>query len=72
MQAEGFQRARARAMLPKTNFPNIDFTYPLRPDVTIFKGFSLDITPGRSTALVGHSGSGKSTIIGLIERFTTR
>lgn len=47
----------------------VDFTYPLRPDVTIFKGFSLDITPGRSTALVGHSGSGKSTIIGLIERF---
>ncbi|OEL13455.1 putative multidrug resistance protein [Dichanthelium oligosanthes] len=47
----------------------VDFAYPLRPDAIIFKGFSLDIIPGKSTALVGHSGSGKSTIIGLIERF---
>ncbi|KAL8137374.1 hypothetical protein V2J09_003375 [Rumex salicifolius] len=47
----------------------VDFAYPARPDVVIFKGFTLNIQPGKSTALVGHSGSGKSTIIGLIERF---
>jgi ATP-binding cassette, subfamily B (MDR/TAP), member 1 len=47
----------------------VDFSYPSRPDVIIFKGFSLSIQPGKSTALVGQSGSGKSTIIGLIERF---
>jgi ATP-binding cassette subfamily B (MDR/TAP) protein 1 len=47
----------------------IDFAYPSRPDVIIFKGFSLSIQPRKSTALVGQSGSGKSTIIGLIERF---
>jgi ATP-binding cassette subfamily B (MDR/TAP) protein 1 len=47
----------------------VDFAYPSRPDVIIFKGFSLSIQPGKSTALVGQSGSGKSTIIGLIERF---
>ncbi|CAM0147947.1 unnamed protein product [Urochloa decumbens] len=47
----------------------VDFAYPSRPDVIIFKGFSLSIQPGKSTALVGKSGSGKSTIIGLIERF---
>ncbi|TVU24839.1 hypothetical protein EJB05_27299, partial [Eragrostis curvula] len=47
----------------------IDFAYPSRPNVTIFKGFSLSIQPGKSTALVGQSGSGKSTIISLIERF---
>ncbi|KAL6629037.1 hypothetical protein ACP70R_028802 [Stipagrostis hirtigluma subsp. patula] len=47
----------------------VDFAYPSRPDVIIFKGFSLSILPGNSTALVGQSGSGKSTIIGLIERF---
>ncbi|GAV73076.1 ABC_tran domain-containing protein/ABC_membrane domain-containing protein [Cephalotus follicularis] len=47
----------------------IDFAYPARPDVMIFKGFSLDIEAGKSTAMVGQSGSGKSTIIGLIERF---
>ncbi|RWW61733.1 hypothetical protein BHE74_00031188 [Ensete ventricosum] len=45
------------------------FAYPARPDVIIFKGFSLSIEAGKSTALVGQSGSGKSTVIGLIERF---
>ncbi|KAK3152358.1 hypothetical protein QOZ80_2BG0157840 [Eleusine coracana subsp. coracana] len=47
----------------------VDFAYPSRPDVIIFRGFSLTIQSGKSTALVGQSGSGKSTIIGLIERF---
>ncbi|CAN1238819.1 ABC transporter B family member 15 [Linum grandiflorum] len=48
---------------------DIDFAYPARPDVVVFKGFSIRIEAGKSTALVGQSGSGKSTIIGLIERF---
>ncbi|GAB2299286.1 hypothetical protein Dimus_033357 [Dionaea muscipula] len=48
---------------------DIDFAYPARPDIMIFKGFSLKMEAGVSTALVGQSGSGKSTIIGLIERF---
>ncbi|KAL8475590.1 hypothetical protein ACS0TY_028304 [Phlomoides rotata] len=48
---------------------DVDFAYPARPDTMIFKGFSLDIQAGKSTALVGQSGCGKSTIIGLIERF---
>ncbi|KAJ4832972.1 ABC transporter B member 15 [Turnera subulata] len=48
---------------------NVDFAYPARPNVMIFKGFSITLEAGKSTALVGSSGSGKSTIIGLIERF---
>ncbi|CAH1437666.1 unnamed protein product [Lactuca virosa] len=48
---------------------DVDFAYPSRPDIMIFRGFSIDIEVGKSTALVGQSGSGKSTIIGLIERF---
>ncbi|ONK70238.1 uncharacterized protein A4U43_C05F31680 [Asparagus officinalis] len=48
---------------------NVEFAYPTRPNMIIFKRFSLDIDAGKSTALVGRSGSGKSTIIGLIERF---
>ncbi|KAL3723210.1 hypothetical protein ACJRO7_035397 [Eucalyptus globulus] len=48
---------------------DVDFAYPARPDAMILKGFSIDIEAGKSTALVGQSGSGKSTIISLIERF---
>lgn len=48
---------------------DVDFAYPARPDVAIFAGFTIKIEAGKSTALVGQSGSGKSTIIGLIQRF---
>eukprot|EP00253_Pinus_taeda_P032950 PITA_32950 len=47
---------------------NMDFAYPARPDVMIFKNLCLRIKAGKSMALVGQSRSGKSTIIGLIER----
>ncbi|KAJ0510484.1 putative Type I protein exporter [Helianthus annuus] len=48
---------------------DVHFTNPSRPDIKIFNGFSISIEAGKSTALVGQSGSGKSTIIGLIGRF---
>ncbi|KAJ2358679.1 hypothetical protein IWW50_002221 [Coemansia erecta] len=51
------------------SFRNIHFSYPSRPDVPILKGFNLEIRPGQKVALVGESGCGKSTTIGLIERF---
>jgi ATP-binding cassette subfamily B (MDR/TAP) protein 1 len=47
----------------------VDFTYPSRPDVPILKKLDLVIEPGTTVALVGQSGSGKSTIVQLIERF---
>ncbi|KAL8545923.1 hypothetical protein ACS0TY_005877 [Phlomoides rotata] len=48
---------------------HIDFAYPSRPNLPVFTDFNLRVRAGRSQALVGASGSGKSTIIGLIERF---
>jgi ATP-binding cassette subfamily B (MDR/TAP) protein 1 len=48
---------------------NVDFNYPARPDVQILKNLSLTFPTGKTTALVGASGSGKSTIISLVERF---
>ncbi|KAJ7111081.1 P-loop containing nucleoside triphosphate hydrolase protein [Mycena epipterygia] len=48
---------------------NISFTYPSRPDVPVLKEISLAFPSGTTTALVGASGSGKSTIVALVERF---
>ncbi|KAH7837320.1 hypothetical protein Vadar_012531 [Vaccinium darrowii] len=48
---------------------DVQFANPSRLDVMIFNSFSINIAAGESTALVGQSGLGKSTIIGLVERF---
>ncbi|KAJ4250921.1 hypothetical protein NW762_011571 [Fusarium torreyae] len=48
---------------------SIGFSYPTRPDIQVLDDFSLNIPAGKVTALVGASGSGKSTIIGLLERW---
>lgn len=50
-------------------FRNVSFKYPMRPDVTIFEDLNLKISAGKSLAVVGQSGSGKSTVIALIMRF---
>lgn len=50
-------------------FKDVSFSYPSRPDVVIFNKICLDIPAGKIVALVGGSGSGKSTVISLIERF---
>ncbi|KAK9463541.1 P-loop containing nucleoside triphosphate hydrolase protein [Lipomyces oligophaga] len=48
---------------------HVKFIYPSRPDVTVLGDMCLKIKAGQTVALVGASGSGKSTIIGLLERF---
>lgn len=50
-------------------FEGVDFTYPARPDQAVLQDFCLRIEAGQTVALVGVSGSGKSTIAGLLERF---
>ncbi|KIY96634.1 ATP-binding cassette, subfamily B(MDR/TAP), member 1 [Monoraphidium neglectum] len=42
---------------------------PARPDAPVFRDFSLLVPAGKTVALVGSSGSGKSTVVGLIERY---
>jgi ATP-binding cassette subfamily B (MDR/TAP) protein 1 len=51
------------------SFKNVTFSYPTRPKKLVFDGFNLDIERGATVALVGPSGGGKSTTVGLIERF---
>ena len=48
---------------------NIHFRYPTRPDHPVLQGLDLQIQHGQTVALVGPSGGGKSTTVGLIERF---
>ena len=48
---------------------NVKFNYPARPDVPILKDLSISFAAGETSALVGASGSGKSTIVSLVERF---
>lgn len=50
-------------------FEDVHFSYPTRPKKKVFNGFSLKIKRGETVALVGPSGQGKSTTVGLIERF---
>ena len=48
---------------------DVTFSYPTRPDVLVLDRVSLTIQPGTVAALCGPSGSGKSSVISLIERF---
>ena len=48
---------------------DIQFAYPSRPDSQVLGGLTLDIPTRKTTALVGASGSGKSTIVGLLDRW---
>lgn len=50
-------------------FKEVTFSYPSRPDIIIFRDFSIFFPAGKTVAVVGGSGSGKSTVIALVERF---
>uniref|UniRef100_A0A803SUJ3 ABC-type xenobiotic transporter n=1 Tax=Anolis carolinensis TaxID=28377 RepID=A0A803SUJ3_ANOCA len=63
---EGFKPDKFRGEI---EFKNIHFSYPSRPDIQILKGLNLKIQPGKTIALVGSSGCGKSTTIQLLQRF---
>lgn len=50
-------------------FKDVQFSYPSRPDVPVLQGMSFHVPRGKTFALVGSSGCGKSTVIGLLEKF---
>lgn len=58
-----------KAVAGDIEFRNVEFAYPSRPESLIFRDFCLKIPAGKTVALVGGSGSGKSTVISLLERF---
>ncbi|KZO93898.1 hypothetical protein CALVIDRAFT_502257 [Calocera viscosa TUFC12733] len=50
-------------------FENVGFRYPSRPDVMVLQGFNMELRTGESVALVGKSGSGKSSVQALMLRY---
>eukprot|EP00357_Protocruzia_adherens_P000372 CAMPEP_0115036952 /NCGR_PEP_ID=MMETSP0216-20121206/42472_1 /TAXON_ID=223996 /ORGANISM="Protocruzia adherens, Strain Boccale" /LENGTH=517 /DNA_ID=CAMNT_0002416965 /DNA_START=174 /DNA_END=1723 /DNA_ORIENTATION=- len=50
-------------------FIDVGFKYPTRPDSPIFENLNLSIPAKQTTAIVGETGSGKSTVVQLIEKF---
>ncbi|WCJ39357.1 ABC transporter family protein [Euphorbia peplus] len=50
-------------------FRKVTFAYPSRPEIVVLRDFSLKVKGGNMVALVGGSGSGKSTVVWLIQRF---
>ena len=64
--------ARLPTAPPHIQFEGVDFSYSdkdNKPHPQLFSGLNLDFAPHKITALVGHSGSGKSTTVSLIMRF---
>ncbi|EGV95640.1 Bile salt export pump [Cricetulus griseus] len=66
MSEEGYKLDRIKGEI---EFHNVTFHYPSRPEVKILNNLNMVIKPGEMTALVGSSGSGKSTALQLIQRF---
>jgi ATP-binding cassette subfamily B (MDR/TAP) protein 1 len=53
----------------KADLVNVSFSYPIRPDIKVLKGIDLEALPGKTVALVGSSGCGKSTVMGIFEKW---
>ncbi|KAG9238824.1 P-loop containing nucleoside triphosphate hydrolase protein [Amylocarpus encephaloides] len=64
----GFKDPEVSA-LDNIEFENITFAYPSRPHSKVLDDLSMRFEAGKITAIVGASGSGKSTIVGLLERW---
>ncbi|KAI0004744.1 putative ABC multidrug transporter [Xylariaceae sp. FL0662B] len=62
------QDASADILHGHVRLEKVHFTYPSRPEAPVIQDISLDIPAGQTTAIVGLSGSGKSTIAGLLTR----
>ena len=63
------ERFDEKKLSGRIELKNVTFRYPSKLDQKVLENFSAVFEEGKTTALVGASGSGKSTIIQLLERF---
>ena len=68
-ESDNKNKISAKDIKGKIEFKNVYFAYPTKPDQIVLKNLNFVIEPGQKVGLVGLSGSGKSTILHLIERF---
>jgi ABC-type multidrug transport system fused ATPase/permease subunit len=69
---EPFPGAQPKLTIPiigQLEFVDVSFTFPSEPQKQILSNFSFTAAPGEKVALVGGTGSGKSTALQLIQRF---
>ena len=66
LSEEGIKSDRLNGSLAVSG---INFAYPSAPEIQILHDLSFSVAKGKSVALVGHSGCGKSTIVNLLMRF---
>ncbi|XP_054814748.1 putative ABC transporter B family member 8 [Prosopis cineraria] len=69
IDAEDTRGLALERMSGKLEFEHVKFTYPSRPETVVLRDFNLRVEAGKTVALVGASGSGKSTAIALLQRF---
>jgi ABC-type multidrug transport system fused ATPase/permease subunit len=72
LQESSEQTSHTPAPIPidgSVRFENLHFSYPQRADIEVLKGINFTLAPNQTLALVGKSGSGKSTIANLLLQF---
>jgi len=67
--ADAKSEAERPTILGNVRYSQAHFTYPTRKDIPVLKGVDIDVKSGQKIALVGQSGSGKSTIVQLLLKF---
>lgn len=69
VNSEGGKQLADKDVQGLIELKNVTFTYPTKKEVKVCAGINLKVQKNQVVALVGKSGSGKSSIINLIERF---
>ncbi|AES74595.1 putative xenobiotic-transporting ATPase [Medicago truncatula] len=69
IDSENMEGEIIEKVLGEVEFNNVEFVYPSRPESVILNDFCLKVPSGKTVALVGGSGSGKSTVVSLLQRF---
>lgn len=66
--AGGGARGVGPPFVGRLAFEGVEFAYPMRPEAVVLRNFALTVEPGETVALVGPSGSGKSSVVRLLLR----